>query len=341
MEDKEPKNFVKTRMPANLPPEYLEAEKRYRAAKNPTEKLACLEDMLTLLPKHKGTDKLRADLRRRVSKVKAASQAKKGASKRESAFQIDKEGAGQVVVVGPANVGKSALVARLTNANPEVADFPLTTWKPTPGMMPVENIQVQLVDTPPLNRDYVEPELLDLIRRSDLVLLVVDLQTDPVQQLEETVHLLEENRIVPSHQRDKYEEERLLKFIPFLVLANKNDDESTDENLQIFQELTDNDWPMISVSTITGRNLELLKNTLVDKLQIIRVYSKAPGKEPDLTAPFVLKRGSTVEDFAGKVHKDFVDKLKIAKVWGDVVFDGQMVQRDYILRDGDVVELHI
>lgn len=328
-------------MPANLPPEYLEAEKRYRAAKNAREKLACLEDMLTLLPKHKGTDKLRADLRKRVSKVKAASQAKKGASKRESAFHIDKEGAGQVVVVGPANVGKSALVAKLTNANPEVADFPLTTWKPTPGMMPVENIQIQLVDTPPLNRDYVEPELLDLIRRSDIILLVVDLQTDPVEQLEETVNLLEEHRIVPSHLRDKYEEQRLLKFIPFLVLANKNDDENTDENLEIFRELTDNDWPIISVSTITGRNLELLKNTLVDKLQIIRVYSKAPGKEPDLTAPFVLKRGSTVEDFASKVHKDFVDKLKIAKVWGEKVFDGQMVQRDYILRDGDVVELHI
>jgi len=328
-------------MPANLPPEYLEAEKRYRAAKNATEKLACLEDMLTLLPKHKGTDKLRADLRKRVSKVKAASQAKKGVSKRESAFHIDKEGAGQVVVIGPANVGKSALVAKLTNANPEVADFPLTTWKPTPGMMPVENIQIQLVDTPPLNRDYVEPELLDLIRRSDIILLVVDLQTDPVEQLEETVNLLEEQRIVPSHLRDKYEEQRLLKFIPFLVLANKNDDENTDENLEIFRELTDNDWPIISVSTITGRNLELLKNTLVDKLQIIRVYSKAPGKEPDLTAPFVLKRGSTVEDFASKVHKDFVDKLKIAKVWGEKVFDGQMVQRDYILRDGDVVELHI
>jgi ribosome-interacting GTPase 1 len=328
-------------MPANLPPEYLEAEKRYRAAKNPAEKLACLEDMLTLLPKHKGTDKLRADLRRRVSKVKAASQTKKGAGKRESAFQIDKEGAGQVVVVGPANVGKSALVARLTNANPEVANFPLTTWKPTPGMMPVENIQIQLVDTPALNRDYVEPELMDLIRRSDLILLVVDLQTDPVEQLEETVDLLEENRIVSSHLRDQYTEKRLLKFIPFLVLANKNDDANTDENLEIFQELTDNDWPMISVSTITGRNLELLKNTLVDKLEIIRVYSKAPGKEPDLTSPFVLKRGSTLEDFAGKVHKDFVDKLKIAKVWGDSVFDGQMVQRDYILQDGDVVELHI
>jgi len=328
-------------MPANLPPEYLEAEKRYRAAKNPTEKLACLEDMLTLLPKHKGTDKLRADLRKRISKVKVSSQTKKTAGKRESAFQIDKEGAGQVMVIGPANVGKSSLVARLTNANPEVADFPLTTWKPTPGMMPVENIQLQLVDTPPLNRDYVEPELLDLIRRSDLILLVVDLQTDPVQQLEETVHLLKENRILPSHLQDKYREERFLKFIPFLVLANKNDDENTDENLEIFRELTNSDWPMISVSTLTGRNLELLKTTLVDQLQIIRVYSKAPGKEADLTSPFVLKRGSTVEDFAGKVHKDFVDKLKIAKVWGGGVFDGQMVQRDYVLRDGDVVELHV
>ena len=328
-------------MPANLPPEYLEAEKRYRTVKDPAEKLACLEDMLTLLPKHKGTDKLRADLRRRLSKLKTATQTKKKTGKRESAFRIDKEGAGQVVVVGPTNVGKSALVATLTNANPEVADFPLTTWKPTPGMMPVENIQIQLVDTPPLNRDYMEPELLDLIRRSDLILLVVDLQTDPVQQLEDTIGLLEENRIVPRHLQDKHTEQKLLSFIPFLVLANKNDDESTDENLEIFRELTDNDWPMLSVSTTTGRNLELLKNTLVDKLKIIRVYSKAPGKEPDLTAPFVLKKGSTVEDFASKVHKDFVVKLKVAKVWGDGVFDGQMVQRDYVLRDGDVVELHI
>ncbi len=328
-------------MPANLPPEYLEAEKRYRAAKGPAEKLACLEDMLTLLPKHKGTDKLRADIRRRVSKLKTAAQTKKSTGKRESAFRIDKEGAGQVVLLGPANVGKSALVAALTNANPEVADFPLTTWKPTPGMMPVENIQIQLVDTPPLNRDYVEPELLDLIRRSDLILLVVDLQTDPVQQLEDTVNLLEANRIVPSHLQDKYGEQRPLRFVPFLVLANKNDDENSDENLEIFRELIEDDWPLVSVSASTGRNLELLKEVLVDRLQIIRVYSKAPGKEPDLSAPFVLRKGSTVEDFAGKVHKDFVEKLKLVKVWGDGVFDGQMVQRDYILQDGDVVELHI
>ena len=328
-------------MPANLPPDYFEAEKRYRAAKKPAEKIACLEEMLTIMPKHKGTDKLRADLRRRISKLKTASQTKKSLGKRDSAFRIDKEGAGQVVVVGPTNVGKSALVATLTNASPEVANFPLTTWKPTPGMMPVENIQIQLVDTPPLNRDYVEPELLDLIRRSDLILLVVDLQTDPMQQLEDTVTLLEENRIVPRHLQDRYTEAQILRNVPFLVLANKNDDENTDENLEIFRELLEDDWPLISASTKTGRNLEILKETLVKRLKIIRVYSKAPGKEPDLTAPFVLRKGSTVEDFAGKVHKDFVEKLKVVKVWGDGVYDGQMVQRDHILQDGDVVELHI
>jgi len=328
-------------MPANLPPEYLEAEKSYRAARGPAEKLACLEDMLTLLPKHKGTDKLRADLRKRISKLKSAAQSKKSTGKRESAFHIEKEGAGQVVLVGPANVGKSALVSTLTNASPEVADFPLTTWKPTPGMMPVANIQIQLVDTPALNRDYVEPEFLDLIRRADLIALVVDLQTDPVQHLEQSVSLLQENRIVPLHLRDGYAEQESVKFVPFMVLANKNDDESTDENLEIFIELIDKDWPLLSVSTTTGRNLELFKNTVVERLQIIRVYSKAPSKEPDLSAPFVLKKGSTLEDFAAKVHKDFVDKLKLAKVWGDGVFDGQMVQRDYVLQDGDVVELHI
>ncbi len=145
-------------MSTNLPPEYFEAERRYRAAKTPAEKIACIEELIRIVPKHKGTDKLRAGLRKRLSKQKAISQTKKGTGKRESAFSIDKEGAGQVVLVGPVNVGKSALVATLTNATPEVAGFPHTTWKPTPGMMLMENIQFQLIDTPPLNRDYMEPE---------------------------------------------------------------------------------------------------------------------------------------------------------------------------------------
>jgi ribosome-interacting GTPase 1 len=214
-------------MPTNLPPEYFEADKRYRAAQSPAEKITCLEELLSTIPKHKGTDKLRADLRRRLSKLKSTAQTKKSIGQRDSAFHIDKEGAGQVMIVGPANVGKSALLATLTNATPEVADFPHSTWKPMPGMMLMENIQIQLIDTPPLSQEFVEPELLDLIRRSDLILLVVDLQTDPMQQLEDTVALLQKHRIVPRHLQNRYPARRGQTVIPFLVLANKNDDEAS------------------------------------------------------------------------------------------------------------------
>jgi ribosome-interacting GTPase 1 len=228
-----------------------------------------------------------------------------------------------------------------TSTAPEVADFPHTTWKPTPGMMPVENIQVQLIDTPPLSRDYIEPEMMDLIRHCDLVLLMVDLQTDPMLHLEDTVALLEEQHIVPLRLKDRYSDRRGISLIPFLVLANKNDNESTDENLDIFRELLGDNWPMVSASVATGRNLDLLKTTIVERLNIIRIYTKSPGKKPDPNAPFVLKKGCTMADFAGKVHKDFAQKLKSARVWGTAVFDGQLVQRDYVLQDGDIVELQI
>lgn len=328
-------------MPTNLPPEYFAVEKRYRAARTPEEKIACLEELFGTIPKHKGTDRLRADLRKKISKLKAAPQTRKGVSKQISAFHIDREGAGQVVVVGPANVGKSALVAALTNATPEVADYPFTTWTPTPGMMPVEDIQVQLIDTPPLNRDFVEPELMNLIRRSDLILLVVDLQAYPIQQLEDTASFLEEHCIVPCHLKERYPAERRLTFVPFLVLVNKNDDASSDEDFCVLCELFEGEWSLVPVSATTGRNLDRLKQVVFDRLEIIRVYTKPPGEKPDLSRPYVLDRGSTVEEFAGGVHRDFFANLKSARVWGSASYDGQMVSRDHVLQDGDVVELRI
>ncbi len=324
----------------------MEAERRYRAAQSVAEKITTLEEFIGTIPKHKGTDKLRANLRKRLSKLKATAQVrKKSVSKRDSAFRIDKEDAGQVVLVGPSNVGKSALVAALTNATPQVSASPYTTWKPTPGMMPVEDIQVQLIDTPSLDREFVEPELPNLIRKSDLILLVVDLQTDPSQQLEDTIALRREHRIVPRRLQDRTTDQRGLTFIPLFVLANKNDDETLDENFEIFCELLEkgeDDCPLLPVSATTGRNLERLKRVVFEQLEIIRVYSKAPGEKPDLDAPFVLKKGSTVADFAGQVHQDFFQNLKSARVWGSAtLYDGQMVHRDHVLDDGDVVELRI
>lgn len=328
-------------MPTNLPPEALEAERRYRAAQSHEEKVATLEEFLGLIPKHKGTDKLRADLRKKLSKLRESAEARKGAGKRISEFHVRKEGAGQVTVVGPPNVGKSSLVAALTNATPEVSPAPFTTWTPTPGMMPVENIQVQLVDTPPLNPDYVEPEFPNLLRQADLLLIMVDLQASPIMQLEETMALLEEYRIVPLHRKNRYPDDRRMAFIPVLVLVNKCDDASMDEDYEIMCALLDEEWPMLPISVTTGRNLERMKQLVFEKLKIMRVYSKAPGKDPDLATPFVLKKGSTVAEFAQGVHRDFYENLKAARVWGHGVFDGQMVQRDHVLHDGDVVELRI
>lgn len=328
-------------MPTNLPPEAIEAERRYREAESVDEKITCLEEYISLIPKHKGTDHLRADLRRKLSKLKASVQTRKSATKQVSAYHIGREGAGQVVVVGTTNVGKSALVDILTNATPEVSEAPYSTWAPTPGMMPVENVQIQLIDTPPLNRDFVDPEMLNLIRRSDLVLVVVDLQTFPIQQLEEAVAILEEHRIIALHRQDQYTEELRLTFKPMLVLVNKSDDESWNEDLEVLGELLDEDWTLLSVSAATGRNLERLKRAVFEQLDVIRVYAKPPGREPDLSTPFVLRKGSTVEEFAGKVHQDFVANLKTARVWGSAVYDGQMVGRDHVLEDGDVVELRL
>jgi ribosome-interacting GTPase 1 len=328
-------------MPTNLPPQYFEADKRYRAAQSTAEKIARLEELMGTIPKHKGTDKLRADYRRRLSKLKSAAQAKKGPGRQESVYRIDREGAGQAIVVGPPNVGKSSLVAALTNATPQVSAAPFTTWEPTPGMMPVEDIQVQLIDTPPLNRDFVEPGLLDLIRRADLLLLVVDLQTDPMGQLEDSIAFLQEHRIVPRRLREASTEDRGSTFVPMLVVVNKNDDEASDELYEVFQALLEDDWPLVPVSATTGRNLEGLKRVVFDQLEIIRVYSKPPGRKPDLERPFVLPKGSTVEDMAAKVHRDFLHNLKAARVWGSADFDGQMVARDYVLADGDVVELRL
>ncbi|MEW6718307.1 MAG: GTPase [Chloroflexota bacterium] len=326
-------------MPTNLPPEYYEAEQNYRAAKTIQEKITTLEELISTIPKHKGTDKLRADFRRRLSKLKESSQAKKKVSRQSSAFYIDKEGAGQAILVGPTNVGKSALLTALTNATPEVSEAPFTTWVPTPGMMPIENIQVQLVDTPPLNPEFVEPLLFELIRRTDLILLVVDVQTNPVQQLEDSIAILEEHRIIPLHLKGQHPEEGRLAFIPTLILANKTDDQEMDELFQIFCELTEGDWSSLPVSATHQRNFDQLKSAVFERLNIIRIYSKAPGKEPDLEAPFVMKKGSTIEEFASKVHQDFIENLKAARVWGYGVFDGQLVSRDHVLHDEDIVEL--
>ncbi len=326
-------------MPANLTPEYLEAEEKYRQAATPQEKLAALEEMLATIPKHKGTEKMQADIRRRISKLrKELQRKKKSGAARKPFYHVEREGAGQVVLVGPPNVGKSQLVARLTGATPEVAEYPFTTRLPVPGMMEFENVKIQLVDLPPLWREFSEPWLFGLIRNAHTVLLVVDASDDDVLTHTETaLSLLEEKniRLIPPTSEDAGMGKRAL------LVANKLDLPRARENVHILEEFFGQRLPVIPVSAKTGFHLERLKREIYRALGVIRVYTKAPGKPVDRTAPFVLKRGSTVLDAARAVHHDFAEKLKYARIWGSERFDGQKVSRDHVLDDEDVVEFHI
>lgn len=331
-------------MPANLPPQYLEAEKRYRLAKAVPDKIKALEEMLAIIPKHKGTEKLRADLKRRMSKLRAEAQKKSGPGRRGYAFHVEREGAGQVVLVGLPNVGKSAILDRLTNALPEVAEYPFTTRKPLPGMMEFGDIQIQLVDLPAVSPEYTEPWVSGIIRNADLALLVIDLSgEDPLEQIEVVKGELEQqwkiHLVGSGEEGDPGEVGRVSKKT--LIVGNKNDGKRASENYTILRDLYGERFPTISISARDGVNLEELRRRIYDLLQIMRVYTKPPGKEPSFSNPVVLPKGSTILDVAASVHKDFTQKLKFARIWGGGKYEGQKVQRDYVVQDGDVIELHI
>jgi hypothetical protein len=326
-------------MPANLPPQYFEAEKHYRLAKSPEEKVEALQTMLAIMPRHKGTDKLHAELRRKIAKLSEEAE-RKYATARRAGFYIRKEGAGQVVLVGPANVGKSELLASVTEASPEIAAYPFTTLTPIPGMMKFENIQIQLVDTPPIEHRNVRVLLSDTLRGADLIAIVIDLGMEPIGQVEATLQELEGARIEPV--MDSVTEATPGSYRrKMLVIGNKNDLENSNSNWAKLSSRYNALFPMASISAKEGAGLEELKGAIYQALDIIRVYTKAPGSKADLTEPVILEQGSTVNEAAESIHKDFKSKLKYAVVWGSGKYDGQRVSRGHVLQDGDIVEFHV
>jgi ribosome-interacting GTPase 1 len=328
-------------MPANLPPQYFQAEKRYRGAKTPQEKIEALEEMFALMPKHKGTDRLRAELRTKIAKFYEEAEKRPFVAKKGSQlYYVRKEGAGQVALVGLPNVGKSRLVSALTQATPQVADYPFTTQLPIPGMMEYENVQVQLVDLPAITAPEVGSWLPNIVKNADLVLIVADVSRDPVAQLEKVTEWLAKHRMMASNDL-KESPAGTTHVKRAVVIANKVD---TDEAQQKLEPLVGRcaGWlPVLAASATRGDGLEQFRETVYRTLDIIRVYTKPPGGKADLTEPSVVRRGSTVGDVAETVHKDFARNLKYAQVWGSGKFDGQRVRRDYILQDGDIIELHI
>ncbi|MGI9515963.1 MAG: GTPase [Pirellulaceae bacterium] len=329
-------------MPANLTQQYHKAEKAYRQASSPQEELDCLQIMLKELPKHKGTDKMQAELKQKISKVKKElASPKAGSGKR--GFRLPRQGAGRAVIIGGPNSGKSQLLASFTNAKPEIAEYPFSTREPQPGMMPWEDVTVQLVDTPPITADVYDPVVMQLVRGADLVLLMLDLGSDDGgQQLRDVWEQIAATKSRLGRESGADEEDFGISYTRAFLLCNKMDLPDAADHLEFFREYIDFDLPTFEVSAQEGIGMEELRNAIYESMDVIRVYTKLPHKkQADFDAPFTMARGQTVADLAHLIHKDVAKNFKSARVWGSEVHDGTQVKGDYVIHDKDVVELNI
>ncbi len=330
-------------MPANLTPEYEKAELRYRQAATDGERVAALQEMLAAIPKHKGTEKMQADLKRRLSQLRKSEQSS-GRSTGLDPFHIPRSGAGQVVVIGPPNTGKSSLLAATTHAEVKVADYPFTTTVPLPGMWHQDDVQIELVDTPPLTPDHVPAGLLGTIRGADVVALMVEAGEIALEQVEMVLAVLKARgvelcsrprNLVPAGEPSQRSG---------LIIASKSD-VAPPGAVGLLRSLYEAPearprLEVVAISSRFGQGLEPLFRKLWELLAMIRVYTKEPGKPPDTRKPFVVPLGATVADLALQIHRDLPERMKFARLWGHSRFEGQQVHKTEPLRDRDVVEIH-
>lgn len=331
-------------MPANLTPQYKKAEEEYRRAQTPEDELRCLEAMLREIPKHKGTDKLQAELKAKISKARQeVEHAKKSPKKGHHGPHISRQGAGRVVILGGPNSGKSQLLKSLTRAMPEVAPYPFTTREPQPGMMRWEDVQMQLIDTPPISVDVFDPNILGLIRGSDLALLMVDLGSDEgIDGLVAVVSRLNATKTRLAPESSLSEEDVGLSFTKTFLVLNKIDLPEAEERIALLKEFCPLPYREFRISADHGTGLEELRQAMYEALDVVRVYTKLPTKkEADYDKPFTLKRGGTLLDVAELVHRDIAANFKYARVWGSgVLTPGAQMKADYVVHDKDVVEIH-
>jgi len=350
-------------MPINAGPEYGAAERKYHEAKTPEEKLKALENLLRHAPSHKGSEVLRADIKLKISKLKLLmAKQKKIAKKSSHSFTIKKEGVAQVVICGLTNSGKSYLLSKLTNAKVAIADYEFTTKMPELGILDYLGIKLQLIEIPAITKDFMYkdkgPMFFSIIRNSSLVVFLIKQASE--------INFLKEEFEKANIRLDKKSPNVIIKKqasgginvigntnIPYAAIVEKCKNYSIYNAIIEFHEnisLADFD-SLLNPSTVflplliikndfKNFNLEDIKNNIWNKLGLIKVYTKTPGKEKD-HPPIAMKQNSTIKDLAVFIHKDFLKNFRFARIWGSSRFPGQVLGLDYVLKDNDVAEIHL
>ncbi|MBS0262276.1 MAG: 50S ribosome-binding GTPase [Planctomycetes bacterium] len=329
-------------MAVNATPQYKKAEEEYRRAQSVQEQIDCLEKMLVLLPKHKASEKVQMDLKTRLKEARSELAAEKAAPKKVGkTFRFPRQGAGQIVILGGPNAGKSRVLGELTSAKAEIAPYPFTTREPQPGMMPWEDVVVQLIDTPPITDSFFEVYLQNMVRSADAVVLCFDGSSDDApDHTAEVVRQFEQRKTVLSRESGFVEDDLTQVRIKTLLVPTRGDDPGCADRVAYFEEMCPGRFEVLPVEFDHPESTAALRDRIYQMLGVMRVYTKAPGKPADYKSPFTIPIGGTVEDLAEKVHKDLAAKLTHARIWGASAHDGQSVGRDHVLADKDLVELH-
>jgi len=321
-------------MVANLPPQFYQKEAELKKARTPQEKIAILEEMLAIMPKHKSSEKLQAEIKTKISRYRKEMEKPSPTARKAVVPHVEREGAGQLAICGPANSGKSSLLAALTRATPVVADYPFTTTLPLPGMLPYQDISFQLVDTPALSRSVSEPWLGEILRRADAWIFLFDLSSDALlEELEDSLLTLENFGL---KQPGQFTFSR-----PIIWLGNKIDRPAAATVREIFRELyvqQVGSWLEISVQE--RRGVEKLPGKIFEVLRLVRVYTKIPGHPPDLKTPFTLREPASILDLAAAIHRQLPENFKYARLWRGESETPLVVGRDFLLQDRDIVEIH-
>jgi len=299
-------------MPINVnDPEYVKAEKDFYEANNVEDQLFALERMISHAPAHKGAENLRQQLTTRRKKLEEQIEKKKKVGK-VTKVGIRKEDM-QAVLIGKTLSGKSSLINNLTNTKIKTGHNEFNTKKPEIAMMEHQTTQIQLIENPAIGSQYYDR---GLPHTADTLVLVVE-------KIEEIEELLKE--------ANKHPGKKIIVFTKIDLLEEK-------QKRKINATLQSKKYNFVLISNYTLEGIEELKEKIFSSFDILRVYTKEPGKEKS-NKPMIMKPGSIVKDAAEKILKGFSQRIKETKIYGpSAKFLGQTVGLKHKLKDLDVVE---